>query len=104
MQTDSSPTWKTVLKGIPWFIGILAYGVLITIASALLYQGTGIILAGVSWIALLVLPGGALIENNHKAIGWMLVGMAVMILALFITGGLLIAGANPLTFHAFGRP
>ncbi len=110
MQTNPSPVWKTVLKGIPWFVGILVYGVLITIVSLIAYQGHGEIshfnffFAGGLWIALLALPGGILIEHNHKTIGWVLVGMALMVLVLFITGALLIAGAyRPDSgYHPFG--
>ncbi len=84
MKTTEYPVWKTILKGIGWLIGILAYGVLVTLGSADILN-SNIFIAAAVCIVLLALPGAALIESGHRTAGWVLVGMALMPLVRFIT-------------------
>ncbi len=96
MQANPYPTWKTILKGIPWLIGILLYGLLVILASVPTLSriggidGDNILFAGGLWIVLLALPAVAASVSGHKTAASILGGMALMLVVLFTSVALVI--------------
>ncbi len=95
--------WKTVLKGIPWFVGILVYGVLVILASVPTFSrvvggidADNVFFAVGLWIVLLALPAIAASASGHRTAASVLGGMALMLVVLFTAGALAIFAARNL--------